>query len=125
MISGLSEGGPVGRRDPIVPGGGTVSRLGDGSNGGTIGADRSGPNGTFNSTGDRCEGVNRDALGPVLVAVLAVVALGVGAASLDSPTETSGVAGRGGGSDAGVFAGAGSTSGGRRAFKTVETAPLS
>ena len=49
--------------------------------------------------------MNRDALGPVLVAVLAVVALGVGAASLDSPTETSGVAGRGGGSDAGVFEG--------------------
>lgn len=39
--------------------------------------------GTFNTPGDRCEGVNRDALGPVLIAVLAVVALGVGAATLD------------------------------------------
>jgi hypothetical protein len=39
--------------------------------------------GTFNTPGDRCGGVNRDALGPVLIAVLAVVALGVGAATLD------------------------------------------
>ena len=48
--------------------------------------------------------MNRDALGPALVAALAVLALGVGAAALDTPTDASGDASRGGG-DVGVFDG--------------------
>ena len=41
--------------------------------------------------------MNRDALGPVLIALLAVLALGVGAAALDSSSSPSGDVGGGGG----------------------------
>ena len=49
--------------------------------------------------------MDHDALGPALIAAFAVLALGVGAAALDTPTDASGDAGRGGGSDVGVFDG--------------------
>ena len=41
--------------------------------------------------------MNRDVLGPLLVALLAALALGVGASALDSPTPSSGAVGGGGG----------------------------